>query len=454
MNAMGIPAVFFNSEQKDDAAKDRILRGDIRVVFICAEMLESASFAEVLHSPLFKGRLLAICLDEAHLVHESHRWRSSYAHLRLLRPVIGSDVPFVAISATLPTSYRVSLCQYAGLKVSHALINLGNYRPELSLVVMLLKYDASSFQDLAFVVPLGSRREHLRKTIIYCDDIDMIYKMFFWFQARLNAMGLRASLVDMLHASLSEKHENIALTDFRTGRTQIVLGTEKIGADMNLPGVRAVVQYLPKNDLTLAKLDQRRGRGARSAGSTAIVYLLHHPDLLEPDKSKNGGHRVDDGVMELIQWKGCYQDVLDKRLENPPRPPSSPAALRTCSSNYYPHLLPTQEFRFVMQEFSADAAALPVPVKKRDDVFQELCRLRTEAWRTEWKTRWPHFGPKSLIADEDLENLARVAWPIKTTEDLRPHVKIVYWSDLAPWLVTAVRSAVDASAPEQPGRGG
>ncbi|KAI0737484.1 hypothetical protein BC629DRAFT_1266659, partial [Irpex lacteus] len=71
-------------------------------------------------------------------------------------------------------------------------------------------------------------------------------------------------------------------------------------------------------------------------------------------------------------------------------------------------------------------------------VLAELHSMRLTAWREQWRVKWRGFGPKSLIANSDLEAVAKVATAIHSLDDLRPITHIPYWNDFAPWLLSAV----------------
>lgn len=203
-------SVFVYAEQNSEAILTSVAQGHFRVVFVCPEMVENPTFAPILHSKLFQRRLLAVYVDEAHLAHESADWRTSYARLYKLRPIIGSDVPLVPISATLPGTYRRSPLKHIGLRDDYGLINLGNFRAELSTVVLTLDTARSSFDySLGFIVPDGCRLNTIKRTIVYCDDVTMLTDLLWWFTARLKSVRLPSSLVEILHAGLSPTHEGI-----------------------------------------------------------------------------------------------------------------------------------------------------------------------------------------------------------------------------------------------------
>ncbi|KAJ7652375.1 P-loop containing nucleoside triphosphate hydrolase protein, partial [Mycena polygramma] len=149
----GITSTFIYSEKNTPEDFTRIAEGDMQVVYVCPQMLESPSFARLLHSPTWRRRLSAVYIDEAHLIYETHHWRPSYSRLHLLRHILGDDIPFIGLSATCPEQYREALVMFAGFRKDYTLINLGNHRPELSIIILPLLHDISSFQDLAFVVP-------------------------------------------------------------------------------------------------------------------------------------------------------------------------------------------------------------------------------------------------------------------------------------------------------------
>ncbi|KAJ7916693.1 hypothetical protein B0H13DRAFT_1871021 [Mycena leptocephala] len=140
-----------------------------------------------------------------------------------------------------------------------------NFREELSTIVLPMEHEITCFLDIAFILPLGCREADLVKTLIYVDDIELLTKMFWWACQRAASIGLRDYVIDIIYFGLSVKYQEICLEAFRAGRT---LGPSKISTGMNFPGVHRVIQY-KCCDLTIADLDQRRGRGARSPGEFA-----------------------------------------------------------------------------------------------------------------------------------------------------------------------------------------
>jgi hypothetical protein len=438
---LGLEAVFIHAESKSEDILRRTAAAEFRVVYVCVEMLEGPSFARIIHSIPFQRKLLGIFVDEAHLLHDSANWRPAYTRLAALRKVVGEHIPLTAISATLPTPYRQSLLSYAGLNPSYHLINLGNHRPELSTVLIPMKNPVSSFQDLAFLLPSGTSASDMDGTLIYKDDLDILTSMFWWFQQRLSSMGLDTGLVDIIHAGLSDEHQRIVLEEFRQGKIKFLLSSEKVAVGMNFPNVKRVVQYTCHR-VNIVRWEQRRGRGARSKNSSAIGYLLIEPKLLDPSQTEG----EDPGMLELIQSGRCCDDVYDDRLENPNRPSLSfPLTCKRCS-NCTPALLPGREHLFVMEtpgdSVLKDSTTFRSTANDKELLRQSLVTWRRRYWEESWRDDWPCYGPKSLLSDGDLDEVAQHMGSITSVETLRPFVHVLHESRILPELLVAFKAAV------------
>ncbi|KAJ7194955.1 hypothetical protein GGX14DRAFT_404312 [Mycena pura] len=119
------------------------------------------------------------------------------------RKIVGLDTPLIALSATCPELYRHSLLTFAGLRMDYTLINHGNFRPELSTIILPMLYDITSFLDIAFILPLGTREADLVPTIVYADDLELLTKMFWWAFPRAASMGIPTHAIDIIHSGLS-----------------------------------------------------------------------------------------------------------------------------------------------------------------------------------------------------------------------------------------------------------
>jgi superfamily II DNA helicase RecQ len=431
--------LFIYHEQNTQEDFELAAQGDMLVVYVCPEMLESPSFARLVHSKTWCGRLSAIYIDEAHLIHQTHHWRPSYSRLYQFRNIIGSEIPLICLSATCPKLYRDSLIIHAGLKPDYTLVNLGNFRPELSIIILPMKHSVESFLDIAFILPLGCRASNLVKTIIYCDDLELLTKMFWWAFQRASSMDLPTHVIDIIHSGLSARHQEICLEDFRNGKTSILLGSSKISAGMNFSGVRRVIQYKCR-DLTIPDLDQHRGRGARGKDETAVGMIFVEPSMLPDNTSAGNTSGQDPGMMELIQSDECAEAIIQKHLENPHRiyrHDSYP-----CCNCCDPSLKPSREYQWIEVDPSPSTQTHQEKstITQREAALSKLVEWRLQHWRSNWRTKWPSYGHKALISDSDLETLANRPTKLFSVEEMRKYTHIVHWSELSEPLFEAIQN--------------
>jgi len=80
-------------------------------------------------------RVLSVVVDEAHVVsHWGSGFRKQYAALGILRALLPKGTPIVAMSATLD-------------------LNVGNDRPNVSIIVRSIQNPMNTYSDLDFLIP-------------------------------------------------------------------------------------------------------------------------------------------------------------------------------------------------------------------------------------------------------------------------------------------------------------
>ncbi|KAK7473221.1 ATP-dependent DNA helicase RecQ [Stygiomarasmius scandens] len=444
-HGLGITSTFVHSEKRSYDALEAVAGVDGHVVYICAEMLESPSFAQVLFATRWVKRLSAIYIDEGHEVSESISYRPAYSRLSKLRKLI-PGVPWIALSATLPSPHRLALVTYAGFSPNTPVINFGNFRAELSWIVLPIEHSLSSFRALAFVLPLGTASaDEIEPTIIFCDDLERLTAMLWWFHHRIASLNLPEDIVEIIHAGLSNDHQTYAIESFRNGKVKILLGSAKIGPGMDFPHVTRVIQYMVRG-LTLVRLSQRGGRGGRKKGSRSTCIILVEPSMISDSDAPTPSNPRDQdpALVDLIHSEGdCVDKVFDRGLENPPIPPESrniPG--RKCCNRCYPHLRPARDFQFIFEDVAlATTPSITFSTDEQDVIFKTLVTWRRQIWTAEWKNSWPEYGPKSLINDIDLKTLVKHAGTISCMGDMEPYVHTVHWSELAQSLFEALSDA-------------
>jgi len=263
-----------------------------------------------------------------------------------------------------------------------------------------MQHPASSFLDLAFVLPWNSTTESIKQTIIYSDDLDMLTAMFWWFHSRLGAMKLPVTMVDILHAGLSEEHQKICTDEFIAGKSRILLGSDKIRAGMDFPHVTLVIQYRCRG-LTLVRWEQRRGHGGRRKDLSAIGVILVEKSMTGGDDndeklSAQSPKSEDPGLLDLIQTEACQEAVVDVWLENPPHEKSP---LCGHCSNCNPDLCLSANFTWVMEDPRPRKTGSRIATSdiQKKIMLWKLQDWHLRIWREDWKDAWPSYGLESLV---------------------------------------------------------
>jgi hypothetical protein len=164
--------------------------------------------------------------------------------------------------------------------------------------------------------------------------------------------------------------------------------------------------------------------------------IFVEPSMLEDDLSVENLKGQDRGIVELIKSEECAEAIIQRHLENESwsRAPSLP-----CCNRCTPDLRPAREFQFIAVNPAPPTTEFAkIDSETRAVIYEMFLEWRKTHWREEWRARWPSYGPKSLISDADLEDVAKHAAKISSVEDLRQYTHIVHWSTLAPPLFNAV----------------
>ena len=108
--------------------------------------------------PKVTKRILSFIFDEGHCISQWNKFRKEYLRVGNLRYLIPGKIPFYVASATLPPPVLLDIVEILKLRPQNTVhIIYSNDRPEIRLMVRGLVCAASSFQDLAFLIPKNYR---------------------------------------------------------------------------------------------------------------------------------------------------------------------------------------------------------------------------------------------------------------------------------------------------------
>ncbi|KAJ7443700.1 P-loop containing nucleoside triphosphate hydrolase protein [Mycena latifolia] len=426
-----------------------IINGEHQIVLISPEMVLSRRFIrEVLRNTEFGKRVLSVVVDEAHVVsHWGASFRKKYGTLGMIRAFLPRGTPIVALSATLPARIRSDVLSKLQFSRDYISIDIGNDRPNVSLVVRAIQHPLNTYADLDFVVAGITDPSEIKKTFIYADNIATGVEIIDHLNELLPPEYQEQGLIRPYNAALSKEYRKEAMRQFKSGEIRVLVCTDAAGMGCNIPDIDLVVQWKLPGSVSIfvygidveeeiavktGPVRAKRGKGkamadhaveseaakkrraqqrkahakARgvhrgSAGGKHDAIFVRDTPPLDPESPNEGLH-------VLVQTGLCRRLVLTDIYQNKPPVPTVPCCDICC-----PELLD-------LARPGKPPPALRQSAVKRGEVDTEV-QIQLNQWRTEIKTRdfpGPMYAPSMILKDETVALLASVG-PLTSQNHLR-----------------------------------
>jgi superfamily II DNA helicase RecQ len=195
-------------------------------------MLSKRFISSVLRNPDIRERILSVVVDEAHVIsHWGSGFRKKYGTLGILRALLPKDTPMVAMSATLPSRVRRDIMNKLQFdEDNYTYLNLGNDRPNVSLVVRAIQNPINSYRDLDFLIPSTAREPRdIEKAFIYSDNItvgsDMMEHLYEISPDTFRKVGI----IRTYSSAFSRKYRQRVMELFKAGIVRILICTDAAG---------------------------------------------------------------------------------------------------------------------------------------------------------------------------------------------------------------------------------
>ena len=234
----------------------RASRGEIKLLYVAPERLESQTFRRQLQS--IPMSLLAV--DEAHCISEwGHDFRPSYRSILALFET-RERVPIIAVTATATPDVRTDIATSLKLRRPIEIVR-GFARPNLSFVV---EQTAAKVE----YVTRAARKLQNGSMIVYCASRRRVETMV----DELCKRGIHAA---GYHGGMPHHQRTATQEAFLRDALQVLVATNAFGMGVDKPNVRHVVHT--DLTLTLEAYYQEAGRAGRD-GDPSTCTLLYQPE--------------------------------------------------------------------------------------------------------------------------------------------------------------------------------
>ncbi|QRV91157.1 DEAD/DEAH box helicase [Ceratobasidium sp. AG-Ba] len=415
-----------------------ILAGRYRIILVSPESLLSHRVrGELLANHEFKKKVFSIVIDEAHVIaYWGREFRKKYSMLHIVRDYL-PGVPVICLSATLTPRVIHHITSSLHMhKSKYALINEGNERPELSLVVRKCEFPMNTFLDFLFLFIKIIFAHDIPKTFIFIDNKKEGRRAVQILNGFLPLHLRRLGLIRPFNAHHSPEYRAVVMQLFQLGIIRILICTDAAGMGCDISDVEIVIQW---RVVALSLLIQRWGR-IRGRRGLAVLFAepsayTHNPTepgvKKTPASSKKPGSKStksnkeplkkggwkstirgahpelrDDspyeGTLALVQTNGCLREIWTRVFRNQAVAPLFECcSSQVCSPSLLDRVKPPRMLRAKNQANKAPKKGLPhAPTQER------LVIWRMQVWRRD-RSR-AKYGASGILSDDWVDFLSSI----------------------------------------------
>ena len=267
MSTLGIPTIAVTRNVKKDNMRiwDEIERGEYRIIYVSPEVIlnKRGQFlgSIVCKSNKFMENLVAVAVDEAHLIWDWIGFRDKFQLLGTLHLVL-NNIGWVLLSATLTpmvAAYAHEICnlQWPSMRFIRSMS-----RDNINMMVCPIS-NTRDLSPLLTLILVGRARDLLSilKTIIFCDGIDGGQRIVAALRSEINSELASTChpqiIVQMFYGTVDEPKKKRILSDLVSGTCRIVICTDAFGLGVDISDIKWVVQWGIDKKVSASKFPQQ-----------------------------------------------------------------------------------------------------------------------------------------------------------------------------------------------------
>ncbi|KAH0613011.1 uncharacterized protein H6S33_009391 [Morchella sextelata] len=296
-NQIGAIALTATEIQARPQALREVAEGKYRLVYASPEvLLTSGSYfwVHILRKPCaFRDNLLAIAVDEAHVVWGYRTFRQEYSNLSDFRAHLRS-IPIIALSATLAPNVLGYIHKVLLLASPTIIYRRPIGRANITFAVIPIRQALlAALHELDFLIDrqvvIGSM---IPKAFVFVDNVDSAHTIARYLRNLLHpSISARAKdLIKVMSASLEPDTRAQYMRGVKDGLHRIFVGTEVFAMGINFPDIDVIVQWGIMPHLTLAAVWQRIGRAARDSTRHAVACIFVQERYFLPEENDRPGN--------------------------------------------------------------------------------------------------------------------------------------------------------------------
>lgn len=278
-----LSAIAVNEDNRDEKVFTQLKKGQHRICYASPEiLLRNSKFKKLFRLENFRRSLVAIVVDEAHVI-ESWKddFRKDYGELETLRIIAGTEIPWLALTATCSTRTFEIIYQSLGMGGRRPFygLDLGADRPNIAQWVRPMEYSANSLHDILAFVPVSPKSpSDFKKSIFYFKTRQLCR------QARDICRAVVApefrKVMFAFTAVSSEEFKLKVINMLRDGKdVRWMFATIAAGMGTDIPDIEQSIIFGVD---PLGETFQKGGRAGRAATMNAIMIWIVEPWAFEP----------------------------------------------------------------------------------------------------------------------------------------------------------------------------